>query len=74
MLHRRTGPIMRLVVVMMAGLLLLAGCAPARPLPAVSDDGSAMTPVAGGRLVVGGIADAKVLNPVLSRAPWSRRG
>ena len=77
MLHRRTGPIVRVVIVMMAGLLLLAGCAPARNAPAASADRSDATPVAGGRLVVGTIADAKVLNPVLSSDTqsaevWSR--
>jgi peptide/nickel transport system substrate-binding protein len=77
MLHRRTGPIMRVVVVMMAGLLLLAGCAPAQNVPAPSADQPDATPVAGGRLIVGAIADAKVLNPVLSSdvqsaEVWSR--
>ena len=75
--HRRTGSLIRIVVIMMAGLLLLAGCAPARTAPATAPDPSDNAPVAGGRLVVGAIADAKVLNPVLSSdvpsaEVWSR--
>src|SRR5688572_15926520 len=75
--HRRTGPLMRVVITLMAGLLLLAGCAPARTAPSTQTDPSVNTPVAGGRLVVGAIADAKVLNPVLSSdvpsaEVWSR--
>ena len=77
MLHRRNGLLMRTVVAMMAGLLLLAGCAPAPTAPSASGGQSGATPVAGGRLVVGAIADAKVLNPVLSSdvpsaEVWSR--
>lgn len=75
--QRRNGLLMRAIVVMMAGLLLLAGCAPARIEPAGPADRADSTPVAGGRLVVGAIADAKVLNPVLSSdvpsaEVWSR--
>ena len=64
--HRRTGPLMRVVITLMAGLLLLAGCAPARNAASPASEPSDNAPVAGGRLVIGAIADAKVLNPVLS--------
>src|SRR5215213_4486109 len=75
--RRRNGVLMKIVITMMAGLLLLAGCAPAQNAPSTSAGRTDAAPVSGGRLVVGAIADAKVLNPVLSSdvpsaEVWSR--
>ena len=66
MLHRRTGPLMRVVVMLMAGLLMVAGCTPAPVAPSASTERPDAAPVSGGRLISGSISDAKVLNPVLS--------
>jgi peptide/nickel transport system substrate-binding protein len=66
MLHRRSGTLIKFVITMMAGLLVLAGCAPASTAPAGQAARSEATPVAGGRFIFGAISDAKVLNPVLS--------
>jgi peptide/nickel transport system substrate-binding protein len=84
MLHRRTSQLTRVVTLLLASLLVLAGCNPA-PAPATQPGSApqsgaaphASAPVAGGRLIVGAIADAKVLNPVLSSdvpsaEVWSR--
>lgn len=76
MLYSRTSARMRVILVL-ACFFLLAGCAPARSTSGRADDGPAGQPVAGGRVVVGAISDAKVLNPVLSSdvssaEVWSR--
>jgi peptide/nickel transport system substrate-binding protein len=80
MLHRRPPLAVRATTVLLALLLFLVGCAPAvstRNEPAAQSGPAAGVPVSGGRLVVGAISDAKVLNPVLSSdvpsaEVWSR--
>ncbi|MGE3271890.1 MAG: ABC transporter substrate-binding protein [Chloroflexota bacterium] len=86
MLQRRSSLLTRVVTLLMASLLLLAGCTPAPSAPAAPGGPSAGpaagavvpgAPVVGGRLIVGAISDAKVLNPVLSSdvpsaEVWSR--
>ena len=82
MLQRRTSQLTRVVMLLLASLLVLAGCTPASSNvpPAAGPAGNAPaagSPVAGGRLIVGAISDAKVLNPVLSSdvpsaEVWSR--
>jgi peptide/nickel transport system substrate-binding protein len=76
MLYSRTSAPMRAILIL-TSFLLLAGCAPVRNTTGPTVDGPADHPVAGGRLVIGAISDAKVLNPVLSSdvssaEVWSR--
>lgn len=66
MLQRRSQSVMRTVVALMAMLLIISGCAPAQPAAPTTPAPEDVTPVSGGRLIVGAISDAKVLNPVLS--------
>ena len=75
--QRRPRAALQAVTVLLAVLLLVAGCAPTKVAPSPTSGPAAGAPVMGGRLVVGAIADAKVLNPVLSSdvpsaEVWSR--
>ena len=79
--QRRPGAPARAVLALMALLLLLAACAPVAPVKDAAGPPRPVRPprhrVSGGRLIVGAISDAKVLNPVLSSdvpsaEVWSR--
>lgn len=62
---RAHGRVTGFIGAMLAGLVIISACVPARVdgTPPATGDGA---PVRGGRAIIGVFADAKVLNPVLS--------